>query len=96
MDKEQVRQAVREKLAQAPRFLQHFQSEGLNVYLKLHSKDMLFAAAVFCCVVVAAIWGAVWLGLGGAALIVLVWFLRDPDYALLRRLSAHRARPRLE
>ena len=95
-DKEEVRQAVREKLAQSPKSLQRFQSEGLNVYLKLHSKDILFAAGVFCCVVVAAIWGAVWLGLGGAGLIVLVWLLRDPDYALLRRLSAHRARPRLE
>ena len=96
VDKEEVRQAVREKLAQAPRFLQRLQSEGLNVYLKLHSKDMLFAAGVFCCVLVAAIWGTVWLGLGAAVLIVLVWLLRDPDYALLRRLSVHRARPRPE
>ena len=95
-DKEEIRQAVREKLVQAPKFLRRFQSERLNVYLKLHSKDMLFAAGVFCCIAVAAVWGAGWLGLGGAVLIVLFWLLRDPDYALLRRLSAHRARPRLE
>lgn len=101
VDKEEVRRAVREKLARAPKLLPRFQSEALNVYLKLHSKDMLFAAGVFGCFFLAVFfwgtpWGPVWLGLGCAAPIVLFWLLRDPDYALLRRLSAHRARPRLE
>ena len=96
VDKEEVRRTVRKNIARAPGLLRRFQSEGLNVYLKLHSKDILFAAGVFCCVFPAVFWGPVWLGLGGAALIVLVWLLRDPDYALLRRLSAHRADLRLE
>ncbi len=101
VDREEVRRTVRENIAQAPKFLQRCQSEGLNVYLRLHSRDILFAAGVFGCIFLAVFfwgtpWGPVWLGLGGAVLILLVWLLRDPDYALLRRLSAHGAGRRLE